>query len=98
MTTHLQVDTSAMRQLATDVLRVRAELEEATEYAERNGDCLGHRGLADRIGAFHATWRVHRERLVESLQGLDDAARIIAEAFEKADSDLAAGINGKEDR
>lgn len=91
---HLVVDTGALRATATDLLRIRVELESATTYVQNISDGLGHAGLAAKVSSFTDSWRVHRERLVESMQGLDDYARQLATVFDQTDADLASSVRG----
>ncbi|GEN80486.1 Rossmann-fold NAD(P)-binding domain-containing protein [Actinotalea fermentans] len=97
MGSRLEVDTHALRRTARDLAVVRAELTGATAYVGAIADDVGHPGLAGRLERFTESWRVHRERLVDAMEGLDQVALKTAETFEQADREIAASIRGAGD-
>lgn len=92
MGSRLEVDTHALRRTARDLAVVRAELTGATAYVGAIADDVGHPGLARRLEQFTNSWRVHRERLVDAMEGLDQVALNAAKTYEEADRELAGSV------
>jgi|GEM_PF-1239673 len=85
----LVVDTTVLRRIANDITLISVELTDATFTTSEVAGAVGDSQLAHRLETFMSTWSVARARLLRALEGLDDAARSIAQKFEDADADLA---------
>ncbi|SDO18678.1 hypothetical protein SAMN05216368_11218 [Cryobacterium flavum] len=52
----LLVDTTLLRDMASDVSLIRTEFDTAKTTSQNLADAVGHAGLADRVTAFASNW------------------------------------------
>lgn len=70
-------------------------LESASSFAEGIADAAGTNGpLADTLRDAEHAWRIRREKLVETLTTIVDSVESINQAFEDADRDMSASLQG----
>jgi len=55
---------------------------------------VGDPRLSQKVLDFAGSWAVHRLQIKEDLEWLRDKVREISEGLEKADADLASGLEG----
>ena len=84
----LLVDTTLLRDMASDVSLIRTEFDTAKTTSENLADAVGHAGLADRVTAFASNWDHRRSELVEQLQTLGDNLLTVADGLESTDTEL----------
>jgi hypothetical protein len=94
MADHIAVDVSLLREMGRGLGRVGASLDQARGTAQDDARAVAQPDLAEAMRDFAGNWRVHREQLIESVNG---AARFVAgaaDAYERLDQELGAGIAG----
>lgn len=90
----LRVDADALVQLGYDLRQVAQEFDQAQTNADDIATCAGHTGLEGKIRHFANGWDDRRVRMIDSIAGLAEAAHGCGDAFSKADTELAAALEG----
>lgn len=85
----LEVNIDDMRTASTNLSTVHADFDAAQSTAESGAESVGHTRLASVLVDFANNWTTHRTRLLQSMGGLSDSAKTIADTFEQVDADLA---------
>ncbi|MEO7123907.1 MAG: hypothetical protein ABI400_12490 [Lacisediminihabitans sp.] len=88
----LKIDTQNLRDAASALKTVRTEFEEANANSDTLADAVGEQRLADRIKDFAHNWDMKRKDFVEDIRTLEKNLTDGADALEKTDTDLAAGL------
>ena len=91
--TDLRVDLASLRAVSTDLTGIGREFAEANVHSDRIADAAGHPGLADAIRYFANSWDDTRADMLESIQGLAEAATAVADIFTETDLELARALN-----
>ncbi|WP_084079434.1 hypothetical protein [Demequina sp. NBRC 110057] len=86
----LKVDTAMVRTMATYLTTVHAELGRADARSHAVADAVGDAHLADTLRNFSDAWDNRREEMVGQIGTFRDAAKAVADAFDQAESELAA--------
>ncbi|MBB5639487.1 hypothetical protein [Cryobacterium roopkundense] len=88
----LLVDTTLLRDMASDVSLIRTEFDSAKTTSRNLADAVGHAGLADRVTTFASNWDHRRGELVEQLATLGENLLTAADGLENTDTELGACI------
>jgi hypothetical protein len=91
----LELDTRDLEECGRSLRHVQQELQHAQAVADNYAATIGHPRLADRLRDFAGNWDDTREEMLESIKGLGDAAKGIADAFEDIEAHLVAALEGK---
>jgi hypothetical protein len=90
--TDLRVDLTSLRAVSTDLTGIGREFADANVHSDRIADAAGHSGLADAIRSFAHSWDDTRGDMLESIQGLAEAATAVADIFSETDAELARAL------
>jgi len=85
---HLKVDLGLVRATGAGLGRIREALQHA-EATQPGAGVLGVGGLAEAMDDFVDNWRIHRDKLVSSVEAHQKMATDSAEAYESTDEELA---------
>lgn len=91
----LELDTAVLDECGRSLRHVQQELQHAQTIADNYAATIGHSRLADRLRDFAGNWDDTRGEMLESIKGLGDAARGIADSFEDIEKHLVAALEGK---
>ena len=89
----LKIDLEAVRAIGTDLHSLAGEFEGANVRSDSLADATGHPGLADAVRSFAHSWDDTREKMLEGIKGLGEAATVIADVFAQTDADLEAAFD-----
>ena len=92
MTGTLRVNTTTVRDVATDLTTVHSELTDADARSQDVADAVGHSGLGDSLRRFATAWDDRRSEIADQITGLREAATAIADSFEDTDNELANAL------
>lgn len=100
MSGRLRLDTGELQERANALRVLATEFDIADDVAGALEEAVGvHRDtgwLRDEIGGFASSWRIRREKMQTSISELEGFVQQAVTAFEGAEADLAAGINGSQ--
>jgi N-acetylglucosamine-6-phosphate deacetylase len=88
--THVKVDPDLLDQVAGQLGEIASALRSADARAREDRGVLGHGGLASAMAEFVGNWRVHRERLLSSVEAHQKMASHSADAYRRLDDQLGS--------
>ncbi|MCX7523080.1 hypothetical protein OSC27_12440 [Microbacterium sp. STN6] len=88
----LKIDTTAVRDLGTELASVGREFTGANAHSDRIAGAVGHSGLSDAVHDFAHEWDDTREGMVNDIVTLSKAAIAIADGFDQTDGQLAKAL------
>lgn len=91
----LVLDTEQLQQLGADLRLVGEEFKHANNRSDDVADDVGHEGLGDAIREFAHNWDDKREKMLEDISKLSEAAIATGEAFEELETELVATLEGE---
>lgn len=92
MSYDIQLDMSALSELAHDLASVIDEFEKANDNARGTADATGSRELADRVRDFAQGWNIRRGKMIEDITTLQETIAAIVATFTEADEDMARAL------
>lgn len=90
----MQIDVDALLTLGTELGTVHNEFTNADTNSDVIANAVGHSGLASTVRDFSRSWDDRREKMLEAIAALSDAATAVAEGWIGLDEEGAAAING----
>ncbi|UCM89495.1 DUF6317 family protein [Streptomyces marincola] len=90
----LEITVDEVRELGEKLRLVATEFENAEDVASEYADEVGHDGLAGELEEFAENWRIHRNKLMESLESFAEKAREAADGYDGVENDLVDAIEG----
>ncbi|SDR98573.1 hypothetical protein [Paraoerskovia marina] len=95
MGNRLQIDTTALRDLGTNLRTIAEEFTYADERSEELARAICHDDLASAVREFADNWDDRRVEIVEEIASLADASTGVGEEFEALDADFASALRGE---
>jgi len=92
---HLKIDLDMLRDTARSLGMIEEVLRRAEADARNERGVLGSGELADAMDDFVSNWKIHRKRLIESIDKHQQAAHDSADAYEDTDRELAKALEGE---
>ncbi|MGH3995138.1 MAG: hypothetical protein ACRDSN_22070 [Pseudonocardiaceae bacterium] len=88
MSDHLKVDVALIRSTGEGLGRIKDVLQRA-DASKLGADVLGSGGIAEVMDEFVDNWKIHRGKLVSSVEAHQKMAIESADAYEQTDTELA---------
>lgn len=95
MADRLVVDTTAVRDAATALNNLKAELDSAQDLTEDARTDLADAELAEALDDFATNWRHHRGKITASMERMAGVAAALADTLDEVDRALAAAARGE---
>jgi hypothetical protein len=89
---HVSIDTSRLRETGRSLAELSTLLGSASSDMHTDTVAIAQRDLIAAMEEFVSNWRVHREKLIESVDAHRKMVVGAADAYERLDLDLAAGL------
>ncbi|ARQ69423.1 type VII secretion target [Streptomyces marincola] len=90
----LEITVDEVRELGEKLRLVATEFENAEDVASEYADEVSHDGLAGELEEFAENWRIHRNKLMESLESFVEKARESADAYDGVEEELVRALEG----
>jgi hypothetical protein len=81
-----------LQDLGEDLGRVRDEFKNVEDHTDNYDGAMGSGHVVDKLHEFSENWSDKREKLVEQLDGVSQAALAAAEAYRETDTQIAGGM------
>ena len=89
MADRLKADIESIRHAGSTVHQISRQFAGASHLVDAYRNDLGSADLSDALHDFATNWKVHRERLCESLDAFGRWALDAADAYQRSDRELA---------
>ena len=90
----LRISDEVFSNLTSSLSSARGDLDSAGDVSNGVADAVGHPALRDSLRQFADNWRIHRERLVASMDSLDSDIRGVADTFSSTDKKMGDSLHG----
>jgi hypothetical protein len=89
---HLKVDLGSLRETGAALHQIKQALQRAEDDVRSDQGVLGSGELADAMHDFASNWKIHREKLISSVEAHEKMAIECADAYEQVDRQLADAL------
>ncbi|MDT0446882.1 MULTISPECIES: type VII secretion target [unclassified Streptomyces] len=94
MSADLDVTVDEVRELANKLRMVATEFENSEDIASDYADQVSHDDLAHELEQFSENWRIHRNKLMESLESFVEKAQQAADGYDGIEEELVRALEG----
>ena len=97
MSCEIKMSFTEISLLAYNLKVILDEIRNAETNADTAAEATGHDDLARHVRDFANRWKIKRDEMVESLEGLQAAVETIVETFTDVDKQLGCSLSGEGD-
>ncbi len=94
MSDDLDITVDEVRELGSKLRLVATEFENSEDIASDYADEVSHDDLAHELEQFAENWRIHRNKLMESLQSFVEKAEQSADGYDGVEEELVRALQG----